>query len=97
MKLQLLMALAGPLLRAMGQSALAERLEEAILEVAVRLKTIEDRLELVERKNDAVFRGWQLMQKARGEGGTLQDRARRAARHVGNVTGEGDDPPADHV
>lgn len=99
MKLQLLMLFAKPMLRAIGQAQLAERLEEAIHELAQRLTELEGRIAAVERRVNSVVHGWELMQKARDalRGGTLQERARAAARHVANVEGEGEEPPDDHV
>lgn len=103
MKLQLLMALAGPLLRAMGQQRLAEHLEAAIEELRVKLDEIFTRLAAVESKCEAVAHGWEEMRHARAllphadaaepakPFETLQERARRVSRHVP------DDPPDDHV
>ena len=71
MNLKLLSILAGPLLRLAGQQAIADRLEAAIDELEKKLDEIFTRLTAVEKKCDAVFHGWELMQKAR-----------QAARHV---------------
>lgn len=107
MKLQLIMLLAKPLLRALGQAQLAERLEDAIHELAERLTLLEGRIAQCERRVNAVVEGWERMKAARDKlphadagnlkGRTLQERAREAGRHVANVEGEGDEPPEDHV
>lgn len=116
--LRLLLTLGGPLLRLIGIPAL----EQAMAELKAQFDRIEaqiadvlTRLASVEKKNDAVFRGWELMSKARQQlphapaadphppGETLQDRARRVARHVKPDPdptpdeGDEDEPPESHV
>jgi len=89
------MALAGPALRLIGQGAIADKLQHAIDELTIKLDEIFTRLAAVERKCDAVYRGWEMMAKARQQqhgSETLQERARRIARHV-----EPDDRPDEKV
>lgn len=110
--LRLLLGLASPLIRILGVSALTDAvdlLRAQFDRIEARQKEIEERLDKVEKRNDAVFHGWELMERARAAlphapaadphppGETLPQRARRVARHVANVEGEGDEPPESHV
>lgn len=65
MALQLVGMLAGPVLRSLGQGAIADKLEDGLRELHERLTKIEDRLERVEKRTEAVVHGWELMVKAR--------------------------------
>lgn len=116
--LRLLLTLGGPILRLIGIPALEQAFAELKAQfdaIEERQKQIEARLAEVEKKNQAVFDGWALMSKARNmlphapaadpapKGETLQQRARRVARHVTPDPdptpdeNEGDEPPESHV
>lgn len=120
MILRLLLGLASPLVKLLGVSALTEAmdlLKRQFDAIEARQADIEKRLAEVEKKNQAVFDGWALMSKARNmlphapaadphpEGETLQQRARRFARHVtpdpdptpDESEEDGDEPPESHV
>lgn len=95
--LRLLLGLAGPLIRLLGVSALQDAMDALRRQfdaIEARQADFEKRLAAVEKRNDAVYEGWEWMQKARKvgrhadaadphpPGENLQDRARRVARHV---------------
>ena len=112
--LRLLLGVFSPLVKLLGVSALTDAMDALRAQfdaIQAKQDEFELRLSAVERRADAVFHGWELMSKARDKlphaaaadpspaGETLQQRARRVARHVkaANVEGEGDEPPEDHV
>lgn len=112
--LRLLLGVFSPLVKLLGVSALTDAMDALRAQfdrIEQRQAAIEARLDKVEARNDTVFHGWELMSKARAQlphapaadpsppGETIQQRARRVARHVkaANVKGDGDEPPPDHV
>lgn len=95
--LRLLLGIFSPLVKLLGVSALTEAMDALRAQfdaIEQRQAAIEARLAEVEKKNNAVFHGWELMSRARAQlphadaadphppGETLQDRARRVGRHV---------------
>lgn len=118
------MGILSPLVKLLGVSALTDAMDALTRQfdaIEARLAQVEKELAEVRKRNDAVFHGWELMSKARSQlphapaadphpdGETIQERARRVARHVSPNPlimrkyqpdpddEEGGDPPPDHV
>jgi hypothetical protein len=118
--LRLLLTLGGPLLRLIGIPALEQAFAELKAQfdrIEAEQRAIRAELAEVRKRNDAVFEGWSMMSKARNmlphapaaapapKGETLQQRARRVARHVtpdpdptpDEDEDSEDEPPESHV